>query len=92
MPISWLVEKVHSYRPDAGMLRFGRMAKCAGEHGPLTKQSIVLGVLLACCILISIKCLGSYQNKWVSVDNVNIVECIGNLKYAQISNCSDYWS
>lgn len=54
---------VHTYRSDTGMSRSGRMAQYDGENSPVTKQSIVMGVLLVCYVLLGMKCLGTDQNK-----------------------------
>lgn len=62
-PFSFLLEEVHTYRSDTGMPRSGRMAWYDGENRPVSKQSIVIGLLLAYCVLIAMKCLGSDQNK-----------------------------
>lgn len=39
------------------------MAQYDGENSPVTKQSIVMGVLLVCCVSLGMKCLGTDQNK-----------------------------
>lgn len=62
-PFSCLLEEVHRYRSDTGISGSGRMAQYDSENRPVTKQSIVIGVLLVCCVLIGMKSLGSDQNK-----------------------------
>lgn len=60
---SCLLEEVCTYRSDTGMPGYDKMAQYDGENRPVTKQSIVIGFLLACCVFTCMKCLGSDQNK-----------------------------